>query len=120
MEFRDVFVEAGFTPSKRHPATFYFYNKKSEYRGKVVCHVDDSVWAGTGEVFRAAQQKVRERLPFKHEKSGKFTVLGRLVEKFEDQIEISQHEPVRVFEEYKEGLGEEGEKKAARKFLDRR
>ena len=61
MKFRDVFVEAGFTPSKRHPATFYFNNKKSEYRGKVVCHVDDSVWAGAGENFRAAQQKVGER-----------------------------------------------------------
>ena len=67
-------------------------SKKGEYRGKVVCHVDDSVWAGPGEDFKAAQQKVRDKLPFKHEKSGKFTVLGGLVEQFEDRVEVSQHE----------------------------
>ena len=32
LEFRDVFGEACFTPSKRHPATFYLCNRKSEYR----------------------------------------------------------------------------------------
>ena len=50
------------------------------------------MWAGSGEDFKAAQQKLRKKLPYKHEKSGKFTVLGRLVEQCEDRIEISQHE----------------------------
>ena len=31
-------------------------------------------------------------MPFKPEKSGQFTVLGRLVEQFEDRIAVSQHE----------------------------
>ena len=38
------------------------------------------------------QQKVRYRLLFKTEKSGAFTVLGRLVEQLKDRIEGSQHE----------------------------
>ena len=50
------------------------------------------MWAGAGEEFKAAQQKVRDKLFFNHETSKKFTVLGRLVEQVEDRIEISQHE----------------------------
>ena len=92
LEFRDGFVGAAFTPSKRHPDTFYFSNKEGEYRSKLVCHVDDSLWAGSGEDFKAALQKARGKLLFKHDKSRKVTVLGRLAEQFEDRTEVSQHE----------------------------
>ena len=68
--------QAGWILSKIEPALFYFYNKKNEFAGIMISHVDDLFVAGEGEEFQQAMDWMTGELHLK-KKTGEFRFCGK-------------------------------------------
>ena len=56
-------------------------------------HVDDGLWAGSGDVYERARDKLRSLIHIGEEKRGEFEFLGRrIVQDKNFTIHVQQHE----------------------------
>ena len=96
-------LSAGFEELKTAKSTFVVRDPSSgDPVGMLVLHVDDGCWAGSGPIFRRAQDDLRAVMNMGKEETDEFTFLGRHVRQLPDgTIEIDQYDYCRQIEAIK-------------------